>query len=309
MLNQKHNIFKGQKSKSKIFITILCIFGLLFSWSCSCRNKVTGPGNDGLENGRPGPITDNKDGSVITPSMTLSTNLMIINVNGNDTKQKITITVDNADFEIADITGVEGLTKADFTLANGVLSLTKSFDKVDITEKTLTLTVNYKKKSTAGANDTLSKTTDKTTFKVIKAQTMSVDTTVIETLKTKLGNWQTTGLPTINFGSATVNGTIIIADVIAPETDTADNYDTMTVSKKDLSERLLNRLKTLMSREGYCKDVTYVENTKNGDNEVFYYNLVVNETYELADTKIGIELVNKRFNDDQSKNYAVNWTD
>ena len=57
MLNQNHNVFKGQKSKSKIFITILCIFGLLFSWSCSCKNNVTGPGNDGLENGKVTNIT------------------------------------------------------------------------------------------------------------------------------------------------------------------------------------------------------------------------------------------------------------
>ena len=168
MKNLKKRVFT-HKSKSKIFITILCIFGLLFSYSCSCKNKVTGPGNDGLENGRQ-PTTNDKGGSVITPSMTLSTNLMVIDNAGTKTTESITITVDNADFEIADITGVEGLTKADFTLANGVLSLTKSFDKVDITEKTLTLTVNYKKKSTAGANDTLSKTTDKTTFNVVKVQ-------------------------------------------------------------------------------------------------------------------------------------------
>lgn len=50
MLNQNHNVHK--RTNSKILLTILCIFGLLFSYSCSCKNNVTGPGNDGLENGR-----------------------------------------------------------------------------------------------------------------------------------------------------------------------------------------------------------------------------------------------------------------
>ena len=150
MLNHK-TIFK---QKSKILLIIISIFGLAFSYSCSCRNPEKPP----------------IDGNTINPSMSLSRDLMVVNSDGNETTYKITITVENADFEIADITGVEGLTKEDFALTDGVLSLTKNFDKVDATEKTLTLTVNYKKQSNAEANDTLSKTTDNTTFKVIKAK-------------------------------------------------------------------------------------------------------------------------------------------
>ena len=182
MRNQTNNVFKVKRQKSKIFITILCIFGLLFSYSCSCKNRVSNPDDTPTDSGV---ITNKEGGIVITPSATLSTNLMIINVNGNGTKQSITITVNNADFEIADITGVEGLTKNDFNLTtNGVLSLTSGFDKVDTTEKTLTLVVNYQKKSTAGENDTLSKNSENFDLKIIKAESLADDK--IQTLIRKM---------------------------------------------------------------------------------------------------------------------------
>lgn len=169
MLNHK-TIFK---QKSKILLTIICIFGLAFSYSCSCRSPEKPP----------------TGGNTITPSMSLSRDLMVVNSDGNDTTYKITITVADADFEIADITSEVGLTKDDFTLTGGVLSLTKSFEKLtDNAEKTLTLTVNYKKKSTAGANDTLSKTTDTQTFKIIKAQKLDDNKTAQD-----LGNLLTVG--------------------------------------------------------------------------------------------------------------------
>ncbi|WP_161976227.1 hypothetical protein, partial [Brachyspira catarrhinii] len=37
--------------KSKLFITILCIFGLLFSYSCSCKNRVSNPDDTPTDGG------------------------------------------------------------------------------------------------------------------------------------------------------------------------------------------------------------------------------------------------------------------
>ena len=285
MLNHK-TIFK---QKSKILLIILSIFGLAFSYSCSCRSPEKPP----------------TGGNTITPSMSLSRDLMVVNSAGDKTTYDITITVADADFEIADISSEVGLTKDDFTLKDGVLSLTKSFEKLtDNTEKTLTLTVNYKKKSTAGANDTLSKTTDTQTFKIIKAQTMNANT-IKETIN-KIGDWWTTGLPTIKFGQATLSGTTLTADAIGSENETTGGYDTITLGKKFFGvDRLLVKLKNSMSSEPYFKDITYAENIANGDNQVFYYNLVVSDTYELADSKFGIEIKNtKKLND-----FAINWTE
>ena len=45
MRNQTNNVFKVKRQKSKLFITILCIFGLLFSYSCQCKNNVSDPNN------------------------------------------------------------------------------------------------------------------------------------------------------------------------------------------------------------------------------------------------------------------------
>ena len=48
MRNQTNNVFKVKRQKSKLFLIILCVFGLLFSWSCSCKNRVSDPtGDDG----------------------------------------------------------------------------------------------------------------------------------------------------------------------------------------------------------------------------------------------------------------------
>ena len=292
MKNLKKRVFT-HKSKSKIFITILCIFGLLFSWSCSCKNKVTGPGNDGLEDGRQ-PTPNDKGGSVITPSMTLSTNLMIINVNGNDTKQKITITVDNADFEIADITGVEGLTKADFTLKDGVLSLTKSFDKVDTTEKTLTLTVNYKKKSTAGANDTLSKTTEKTTFKVVKVQQIDTQSEIIKNIITSLG-YQVAG-KRVQFEFGKASGSDVTADTINLKNVNGNNQEGDDNVVLEFTGYLISDIKKNVDYQKYFKDVTETHTIDGTDATLLTIELTFtpNSIYEFANTKYTIKLDNKR---------------
>ena len=49
MRNQTNYAFK--KQKSKVFLTILCMLGLVFSWSCSCKNRVSDPNNIPPDNG------------------------------------------------------------------------------------------------------------------------------------------------------------------------------------------------------------------------------------------------------------------
>ena len=40
-------IKKSHFAKSKILLTIICILGLVFSYSCNCRNNSTAPGDGG----------------------------------------------------------------------------------------------------------------------------------------------------------------------------------------------------------------------------------------------------------------------
>ena len=251
MLNHK-TIFK---QKSKILLTIICIFGLAFSYSCSCRSPEKPP----------------TGGNTITPSMSLSRDLMVVNSAGNDTTYKITITVADADFEIADITSEVGLTKDDFTLKDGVLSLTKSFEKLtDNAEKTLTLTVNYKKKSTAGADDTLSKTTDTQTFKIIKAQKLT-DDEVAKDLQSLLtvGSFK---FSTTKFAISSGIGTL---------------YEKDKVDKEYLTSDFLSQLNLAIKTSTDIEKITGVDFIKvvlgNNDKEAtFEFILKVKEQYETT---------------------------
>ena len=69
MRNQTNNVFKVKRQKSKIFITILCIFGLLFSWSCSCKNRVSDPtGGDNGDKGDDGETIIRTNGGAVSGS-------------------------------------------------------------------------------------------------------------------------------------------------------------------------------------------------------------------------------------------------
>ena len=85
MLNQNHNVHK--RTNSKILLILLCIFGLLFSYSCSCRNKVTGPGNDGLEDGR----DTNTIKSSFTATPDTMNNLLDLYIQSDNTTNSVVI--------------------------------------------------------------------------------------------------------------------------------------------------------------------------------------------------------------------------
>ena len=150
MLNHKHN---ACKSKSKILLLALCIFGLVFSYSCSCRNSPTNP--------------DNTDPKVYTPATTLSRTLMVVKSDGSDTSLPIGITVSDASYTW-EVSG--DLTTDTFEIVDGNLKV-KQEKLADITadKKTATLTVNYQKLPTFKENDTLSKESDTFNIEVVKA--------------------------------------------------------------------------------------------------------------------------------------------
>ena len=259
------------KQKSKVFLTILCMLGLVFSWSCSCKNRVSNPDDTPTDGG----VTNEEGGSVITPSITLSTNLMVIDNAGTQTKESITITVDNADFVIADITGVEGLTKDNFELANGVLSLKSGFDKVATTEKTLTLAVNYQKKSTAGANDTLSKTTDSKTFNVVKVEKFDNQSDILQNIISSLGVMQGSKRVSFNFS----------------EVGKAD------VDSISLENTLHNEAKADCNAQEYLDDILInypQQSIKNNDNYKKYFDDVTG-TYSIDEANKSILTIELTF--------------
>ena len=280
MRNQTNNVFKVKRQKSKLFITILCIFGLLFSYSCSCKNRVSNPDD-----------TPTEGGSVITPSITLSTNLMVIDNAGTQTKESITITVDNADFVIADITGVEGLTKDNFELANGVLSLKSGFDKVATTEKTLTLAVNYQKKSTAGANDTLSKTTDSKTFNVVKVEKFDNQSDILQNIISSLGIKMGSKRVSFNFSEVGKAG----VDSISLENTYTTEVKAECDAQEFVNDILINDAISIKKNDNYKKyfdDVTGTYSIGETDKSILTIELTFSpkSIYEFGNVKYTITL-------------------
>ena len=280
MRNQTNNVFKVKRQKSKLFLIILCIFGLLFSYSCSCKNRVSNPDD-----------TPTEGGSVITPSITLSTNLMVIDNAGTQTKESITITVDNADFVIADITGVEGLTKDNFELANGVLSLKSGFDKVATTEKTLTLAVNYQKKSTAGANDTLSKTTDSKTFNVVKVEKFDNQSDILQNIISSLGIKMGSKRVSFNFSEVGKAG----VDSISLENTYTTEAKADCNAQEFVNDILINDAISIKKNDNYKKyfdDVTGTYSIGETDKSILTIELTFSpkSIYEFGNVKYTITL-------------------
>ena len=185
MLNHK-TIFK---QKSKIFITILCIFGLLFSYSCKCRNQISDPNNIPLDNGiktneTPPPqgtfsmsaATDNVVASIVKSSTTSINDIKISFVSANNYDYTMDYTVDDANETVE----ANKIDKADFKVTDNVLTASESLlTKVKAlttdkgpAEKTITINFTFKAKDTTLQNNTQTLSVE---VKLTHAQTYADD--------------------------------------------------------------------------------------------------------------------------------------
>ena len=138
MRNQTNNVFKVKRQKSKIFITILCIFGLLFSYSCQCRNNVSDPNNIPSDNGITNDIQTDTGGDGVNFTATLNTNSFtdLIFKFDNTTNSVVNILFDSEqNISAAEITSIK--TKEGETIDVG---LTKADIKYNLTTKELEVT-------------------------------------------------------------------------------------------------------------------------------------------------------------------------
>ena len=242
MLNHK-TIFK---QKSKILLIIICIFGLAFSYSCSCRNESTGPKleDDDKKDGNTltGGVDNGKGGKQYTPSATLSRSLMVVKSDASDTSYPITITVENADVDFNSSTISGGsLTKEDFEFANGVLKVKREKLASVNNKETYKLILKFKPSSLFGANDTLSTDTDaEKTFELVKAQKKTLnDLQKIFTDDIQVFSEQDV---TINCFNATVSGNGFLVPTKGTELDA--DYVTKKIGKEVFgSDKLLPYLK------------------------------------------------------------------
>ena len=187
MLNQTKRLYKS-KSKSKIFITILCIFGLLFSYSCKCRNQISDPNNIPLDNGiktneTPPPqgtfsmsaATDNVTDNFVVKSDSTVGEIKIAFVSANDYDYTLSYeVVDN------DTTGANRITTEETTYENNVLTIKEEvvkkvrnlYSSAGPVEKTITINFTFKAKDTTLQNNTQTLSVE---VKLTRAQTYADD--------------------------------------------------------------------------------------------------------------------------------------
>ena len=152
MRNQTKRVFTH---KSKVFLTILCMLGLVFSWSCSCKNRVSNP-DDTPTTPPPPPgtfsiseATDNVKASIVKTSETIGT-IKIGFVSANDYAYSLTYTVEDSETD-----ETKKITADDFQVADNVLtakdSVATKMKQVDSSTKPAvkTITINF----TFKAND------------------------------------------------------------------------------------------------------------------------------------------------------------
>ena len=155
MLNQNHNVHK--RTNSKILLIVICIFGLLFSYSCSCKNNVTGPGNDGLEDGKE-KIT-NVDPTVFSISTSSVETRLVQKADGSGFNYQPSIKFIEANgnqftvsYEVTDNDTANKIEKANITYneKDGLITFDKTavLDKLATSKKSITITFTVK------ANDT-----------------------------------------------------------------------------------------------------------------------------------------------------------
>ena len=281
------------KQKSKLLLIVLSLLGMIFSYSCSCRSdRITGGG--GEEN----------DGGTITTSISISDKLMVANSTGDGMKKDgitVSITGASADVDTFTISGLTDLTEKNFELKNGVLKLVSGFDKPTTNKEIATLVVDYKKKS---SSDTLDHDKGTNTFELVKV-TVKTMQDIKEIFTEDLGDF----ISPVSFkfkSGGKIEGNNYQVDVEGIDDDNnVGSYETQKIGKNVFgSDKLLNRLKSSVTKRDYLKDITYVENKPNGDNQIFYYNLVFEDAYEMQNTKIGIEIKNHIKNTP-----AIEWTE
>ena len=164
MRNQTNNVFKVKRQKSKLFLIILCVFGLLFSWSCSCKNRVSNPDDTPTDGGITPPPTETYTPKTYEATRSGDT-LILVSSDGTS------VTPASISFKDATVTsvsvdvGTTGINEA-FKYENGGLTMT-AFDGVTTTRQTVTATFNL---APNDSRDTLSNPTETVSIEVVKSK-------------------------------------------------------------------------------------------------------------------------------------------
>ena len=296
--------------KSKIFLIILCLFGMAFSYSCSCRDNPYEPPKETNTNTLVGGKDNGSGGLLYTVTSTLSRNLMVVNSDGTDTTFPITVTVVNADISNFTVSGINGL---ELENNNGTFKVKSGFNNIQNSETEVTLSLNYKKKSAATEKDTISPDKEDLKIKVIKATKISLDNQVKNIFGSK-GDIRAMTVNGVTFlvDGVTVDGTKFTLDTVGADNSDKSDYETKKIGKEffgsdELWKQLRKSILPTGSLVNYVSEITYNKTLPNGDAQVFYYTLTTKESCEIDNKEFSVVINNDKHQ--TSGKLAIEWTD
>ena len=221
MRNQTNNVFKIKRQKSKLFLIILCIFGLLFSYSCQCKNNVSDPNNIPPDNGMPG---ETDTGDTINDGDLTTNSTRLIRVSGDTVKISATIEFKNATATLKSFEDTDSTTLTDGDIVYEGTTLTLKADTTDASKIDTTVggKITWEKASkkitatftlTPAENVTLSETEKTVVIEIYKEKLLP--TSEAKDLVQKIGNLQFDGGGLVNFyeSGMTVDDNSITAKV------------------------------------------------------------------------------------------------
>ena len=297
---------KSRNAKSKIFLTLLCIFGLLFSYSCSCKNRVSNPDDTPTDGGTPPPppgtfsiseATDNVKASIVKSSTTSISDIKIGFVSANNYAYSLTYTVEDSETD-----ETKKITADDFQVANNVLtakdSVATKMKNLDSSTKPVvkTITINF----TFKANDSnLNNNTQTLSVEVKLTHAQKLDDSTSDVIQSILRNGiaisgSTEDIPAKKYSFPFTSGIYNATDkTFTIENATSDDLD---ISKTRVKRVVDYNFTTAFKPYGLTGVRVEGEEVGGGASDTYYtltYNVTFSEDFETEITQIKLKLDNK----------------
>ena len=267
---------KLHNAKSKIFITLLCIFGLLFSYSCQCKNNVSDPNNippdGGLGGGGGGggqtntdPDKDLVDGALSTTS----TKVIVVAGAGDTVKTTSTIKFKNATATLTAIADVDAsanttLAVDDFDYTGTTLTFKKDTTDASKYDATTLAKVNWSGVETKKVKATFSLTpTSENVSLTTTTQDVEIEIAKIKAITDSEIEIDIKKIDIINIGHAfafvigKIENNKFIFNVIESTSDTAEPTAPASTLESVIKGSFNNQLKNMIYIKGYTQVGSY----------------------------------------------------
>ena len=294
MRNQTKRVFTH---KSKVFLTILCMLGLVFSWSCSCKNRVSDPNNIPPDNGIKtndiiNPDTDNRtNGGAVSGSYQI-----VVASAGDTVSTTATVKFLNATgtlTAIADVDASANTTLAvdDFDYTGTTLTFKKDTTDASKIDTTVKDKITWAGTETRKVKATFSLTPTATNVD-LTTTTQDVEIEIKKIQKFENNNFGDflKQLEKISVGDAknlaefkTASGTYS-AGTFTIENGSSDNAT--TISKSDLGNNLAYFYNNQPNKKGYTKAELVIGSEAGGGDNDNFYSVKIKFTYDSDNYEI-----------------------